>query len=190
MKNFFNKKVFIMKGMLMFFMMMIILPQGIFAQAPYCSVTGGTSSEPITIVQFSNLNLTFPTATGGGAYVDNTASVATTTAGTMYNLVVGGNSDGNYTNHFRVYIDWNNDNDLVDAGEGFYIGSITNSTGLPGSPTTSIMITVPAAQAAGNYRMRIVKTFATGTAIGDPCVIGSTYGQARDRKSTRLNSSH
>jgi hypothetical protein len=149
--------------------------------APYCAVTGGATVEPITIVEFADINETFPTPVGGPTHVDNLSIIGNVTPGETYTIVLGGNTGGNWTNSFRVYFDWNQDNDFTDDGEGFYVGTIVNSDGSPGSQTTSISIDVPADATEGTTRMRIVKRF-TGAdgSIGDPCVIGSSFGQARD----------
>src|SRR5690554_2173079 len=95
--------------------------------APYCGVTGGSTAEPITIIQFADIDETFPTATGGPALVDNLSIVGNVTPGDTYTIVLGGNTGGNWENSFRVYFDWNQDNDFTDANEGFFVGSITGS---------------------------------------------------------------
>src|SRR5690606_35156625 len=77
----------------------------------------------------------------------------------------------------EIYIDWNQNELLDDAGEVYDGGMITNSTGTDGQQAIST-ISVPADAVPGETRMRVKKKFLS--ANGDPCVTGSSFGQAED----------
>lgn len=81
-----------------------------------------------------------------------------------------------------IYIDWNNDLDFNDPGEWiasggyFYTGQLNT------------LFTVPVAQPAGNYRMRIVADeWSTGPNACYLVNIGGTYGEFEDYTVTVLN---
>lgn len=142
----------------------------------YCPVSYDNATEPITLVQFSNINnATSATVNGTPEQEDFTAIVGNVSKGQTYPLTVKGNTDGNFTTHINAYFDWNQDGDFDDAGEGFYVGSIVNSTGLD-AVQASLNILIPAAALDGTTRMRIIKKFNTQA---PPCnTLG--FGQAED----------
>ncbi len=92
-------------------------------------------------------------------------------------MILKGNTDGAFTNNFRVFIDWNQDGDFVDAGELYNAGTIFGSTGLDAVQASST-IAVPANATPGTTRMRVKKIFST-TNIDNPC-LGTGFGQFED----------
>lgn len=141
----------------------------------YCSPTFASGVEPITNVIFAGINNTTTNVTGGSS-LESFCDIGTVVQGTTHQISLKGNTDGNYTNHFRVYVDWNQDGDFLDAGESYYIGTIINSDG-----TDKILIgniTVPATATLGNTRMRVMKRYNADPT--DPCQTGTGFGQAED----------
>ena len=145
---------------------------------PYCSTITYTSAvEPITLVNFAGINNSSTNVVGGAAIENYISIVGNVNAGQTYTMTLKGNSDGNFTNNYRVFIDFNQDGDFADAGETFNAGSITNSTGLDAATAVS-NITIPLTANGGNTRMRVKKLFGT-TDIDNPC-IGGGFGQIED----------
>jgi len=154
-----------------------------FAQfpAPYCGpIAFTTNVEPITLVEFAGINnsSTATAAVASGAHEDYTAVFGSVVAGSSYSITLKGNTDGNYTNRFMVFADWNQDGDFADANEAYTITqTILNSTGVDAIFATQLL-TVPGSALAGNTRMRVKKIFGT-TNYTDPC-LGAGYGQVED----------
>lgn len=79
-----------------------------------------------------------------------------------------------YTYGTKIWVDWNNDLDFVDAGELMYTGLSGSST-----PTTlTASFAIPGTTPIGNYRMRIGGTD-ENTGPSTPCYTG-TYGSFED----------
>ncbi|MBL0911073.1 MAG: T9SS type A sorting domain-containing protein [Bacteroidia bacterium] len=149
--------------------------------APYCGTTYPDDVEPITSVVFAGINNTSSaTVNGSPELEDFTSQVATVVQGSPTNAItVKGNTAGSFTNYIRVYIDWNHNNSLTDAGESYDIGTIASSTGTDAVQVTG-NIAVPAGALLGNTRMRVTKRFSTyGPACND-LGDGDDYGQAED----------
>jgi GEVED domain/Putative metal-binding motif/Secretion system C-terminal sorting domain len=146
---------------------------------PYCSGMTFTSAvEPISSVNFAGINNQSPAALNGGPAHENFIAITgAVTAGSSYPMVLKGNTDGNFTNNFRVFIDWNQDGDFGDAGETYNAGTIFASTGLDAVQASST-IAVPANATAGTTRMRIKKLFGL-TNVDNPC-LGGGFGQFED----------
>ena len=95
-----------------------------------------------TLQDISNLGSGF-SATG---YGDFTALTVYQTAGNNVNFTV---VSGNGNIRYKIWVDWNNDNDFIDAGEEVFfdnVGDLVTNTGT---------FTIPGAQPNGNYRMRV-----------------------------------
>ena len=123
----------------------------------YCPVSVTNTVEPITLVDFAGINN--PTASSGTpGYQDFSAIAGNVTAGTSYTITLKGNTSGNNTCYFRVYIDWNGDGDFFDAGESIDVGTIINSNGTD-SKTVTKSIVVPTCDVAPSVRMRVFKNF-------------------------------
>src|SRR5690606_32679775 len=98
--------------------------------------------------------------------------------GNSYSIALEGNTAGNWQNRFVVFMDWNQNGVLNDAGEVYVITqTITGSTGTDGQQATGT-IQVPAGAMVGNTRMRVKKINSTDNFL-NPCS-GASYGQAED----------
>lgn len=134
--------------------------------------------EPITRVLFAGIDNTTPAATGGDPYEDFTAIVGEVEAGETYTFAAEGNTDGNFTNYFTAWIDWNQDGIFQNPTEMFEIGSVTNSNGTDGQQATND-IEVPFTALSGPTRMRVVKNY--NASPTDPCDTATYgYGQTED----------
>ena len=139
----------------------------------YCSATSSTV-EPITRVIFAGIdNVSSPTSTA--AYEDFTAIMGQVDAGETYSFAAEGNTGGGWTNHFTVWVDWNQNGEF-EPSEMYEIGSINGSTGTDGQQAVND-IEVPSDAATGDTRMRVRKNFSTP--YTDPCGSNS-YGQTED----------
>jgi len=147
---------------------------------PYCARTFTSAVEPITNVTLADINnTTGATVNGTPADEDFTAIVGNLHPGSTYAISMSGNSDGNFVNYYRLYVDWNHDGVFnEDASERYEVGSIVNSTGIDGKVVATTLV-VPQSALTGQTRMRAVKLYnAPGTACGpDP---SSSFGQAED----------
>lgn len=142
---------------------------------PYCPVTFTSGVEPITLVNFAGINNPSPaTIPGGLPLEDFTAIVGNVTAGVTYPITVNGNTDGPYTNYFRVFVDWDQ-NGLFDDGH-YDLGSIVGNNG--SGPVLESTIEVPISAQGGTTRMRVMKRFSAYSA--NACQVGSGFGQAED----------
>lgn len=166
--------------------------------APYCGPVLFGTLEPITSVQFAGISKTFPnTVVNAAQGVPPSGShkiyteVASVAQGGTYPIELKGNTDSTpggqqYKNNFTVFIDWNQNNVLDDAGE-VYFGtattaiSVTGSTGLDAISAIGNIV-VPATATLGNTRMRIRKqySFPNSTTFAIlPCDSGN-YGENHD----------
>ena len=150
-------------------MLLLILQSILFAQ--YCTPSFPSGTEPICRVQFNTIDNSSSCTPSGASYENYTTISTSLTSGNTYPITIWGNTNGNFTNHINVYIDWNNNGVLNDAGENYYLGSIINCANC--SATGNIV--VPAG-VSGPIRMRIVKKYNTQ---GDPCN-SAGFGQAED----------
>ena len=119
--------------------------------SPYCASNAFDPSRFInnftTTLGISNINNSSGYSATG--YANNTAQsvVALPNSSINFTATFTGGTFG-----FNIWVDWNNDNDFLDAGEKVYgSGSyVANSTGA---------ITIPNGTLPGNYRMRIRATW-------------------------------
>jgi len=148
--------------------------------APYCGpLKFSTTVEPITKVTFGGIDNASSAATSGGiAHEDYTSIVGNVTQGGTYEVSLEGNTNGNWTNRFAVFIDWNQNGILNDSGEVYEITQLlVNSTGADGKKSVQNLV-VPVGATLGNTRMRVKKIFGT-TDYLNPC-LGASFGQAED----------
>lgn len=148
--------------------------------APYCGpLVFATGREPITLVNFAGINnVTSPVTAGATGHENFTSIVGNVSQGGTYPIILKGNTDGNFTNRFAVFIDWNQNGILDDNGETYLITqTIINSTGTDAIQATQ-NLAVPTGATLGNTRMRVKKIFGT-TNFNNPC-LGAGYGQAED----------
>ena len=151
--------------------------------APYCSPNRyAQAAEPITSVNFAGINQTSPNALATAITHENYTSVTgQVTTGTSYPITLKGNTDGANINRFIVFIDWDQNEVLNDAGEVYFSGTtdmnIVSSTGVDAVEAVGSIL-VPATALSGTTRMRIKKIFGT-TNFTNPC-LGADYGQTED----------
>lgn len=146
----------------------------------YCNVTVDWNVEPITLVNFADLNnATSATIDGTPAYENFTSITATVQKGQTYPVTVKGNTAGEFEHDVRVFIDWNQDNAFNMETE-YYTASLLPSTG-EDTVEVSINITVPDNALLGNTRMRITKDMWNVYEEGefDACT-NAYYGQIED----------
>ncbi|SDZ96617.1 Concanavalin A-like lectin/glucanases superfamily protein [Flavobacterium gillisiae] len=144
----------------------------------YCSPSFTGRVEPITNVTFAGINNTTSTVVGGSTPANESfCGVANLVQGSSTNAIsVRGNTAGNFTNYFRVYIDWDQNGVFGNnTNETYYLGTITNSGG--NTITLISNISVPTTALTGNTRMRVLKNF--GVDPTSPCGTYS-YGQSED----------
>ena len=135
----------------------------------YCASNGNNNNmEWIDNVQLGSISRTSNKETGG--YI-NTGLSTNLVRGTSNTITYSaGFSSTVYKENWRVYIDYNNDGDFVDAGETVVSASRTGA----GNFTNSF--TVPAGSSLGARRMRVKMSYST---ISSPC--GSfSYGEVED----------
>jgi hypothetical protein len=152
----------------------LVLSTGAGAQT-YCGVSFPNGLNPITEVQFGTLNNS-SSASSSIAHEDFTGTSTTVYSGTEITMVVKGNTGGNFTDTVMAYFDWNQNGVFTDAGESFFVGTITNSAGVNLTEAAIKNITIGNGVDLGAVRMRVVKKRG---AAGSSCN-NSGYGQAED----------
>ncbi len=148
--------------------------------APYCGPLDFSSDvEPITLVDIADIhNVTDATVSGSPAHEDFTAIIGQVEQDGSYQITLEGNTNGDYENGLAVFIDWNQNDVLNDAGEVYEIADLLdNSTGADGQQVTGTIV-VPTDALLGETRMRVKKVYLSPDL--DPCVSGSNFGQAED----------
>lgn len=152
------------------------------AIAPYCENTYTSSVEPITLVKINDIeNASDATVGANPPHEDFTAVLGTLRPGSKYAVTMKSNTDGaSFSHGHALYVDWNQDGDFDDADEGYWIGTITGSTGVDAKSVTAV-ITVPAGATLGDTRMRAMTAY-NATALSGllPCRTGTGYGQSED----------
>lgn len=146
-----------------------------------CAVEYSNNVEPITNVTFASINNTTSADVNGTPDVQDFSGLtpALVYKEQSYPISLQGNTDGDYENFFKVFIDFNQNGNLNDAGESFEIGSIENSNGSDGQLAAG-SITIPAAALTGVTFMRVFKLYADypETPCGTDFEFG--YGQVED----------
>jgi hypothetical protein len=133
----------------------------------YCASKGTTTYEYIKTVVLGTIN---HTSTNDGGYSNLTSLSTNLAAGTAYTIkLTPGFTSSSYTEHFTVYIDYNQDGTLNGTGETVATG--TTST------TLSKSFTVPTTAKSGPTRMRIQMEY--GATSSNPCAT-LTYGDVQD----------
>lgn len=171
-----------MKTIISLFALFLIPLSGIAQE--YCEVSYANDIEPITLVSFAGINnATNPAINGtpGHEFFDEDSTLfGHLDEEETYTIILQGNTNGNHTNTFSVFIDWNGNGDFTDPGENYPAGFVINSNGTDGQQSVT-EITAPVGS-SGMKRMRIIKhRTSTGTPEWpeDPCG-GYEYGQAED----------
>ena len=139
------------------------------AHAQYCAAGATTCDEFISNVVVGSIS----NATGCGlvgGYSDYTAQSTNMTIGVGYGITVTNGNTAYATDEAGIWVDWNQDNDFLDANETIAV------TGSPGVGPYTATITPPGGALAGNTRMRIRITYATA-----PTTCGThSYGEVED----------
>ena len=169
------------------FLLLMLVSYSGFAQfpLPYCGpITFTNAVEPITLVNFAGINNSSSNLVGVAnettiiAHEDYTTVTGTVRAGSTYTITLKGNTNGDYTNRFMVYADWNKDDDFADANEAYTITqTVTGSTGIDAIQATQSLL-VPPSASVGTTRMRVKKINDTRNYV-DPC-LEAGYGQFED----------
>ncbi len=117
----------------------------------YCPSTyTNPGSEFISNVTFAGIDNDSGDATTNG-YEDFTAISGNVVANSSYTFEVTIDTQGNFTDHCNVYIDWNQ-NLVFESSELYDLGDVTNTSA--GVLNTSI--SVPSDAINGNTRMRVL----------------------------------
>ncbi|MCX7696577.1 MAG: GEVED domain-containing protein, partial [Bacteroidales bacterium] len=127
----------------------------IIIKAQYCTPNFSGVVEPICRVVFHTIDQNSSCSVGGSAYEDFTNVNTYIVAGQSYEIMVFGNTNGNFTDSITVYFDWNNNGVLNDPGERYALGRILNCNSCPVLGN----ITVPSSCSTGPKRMRVMKKY-------------------------------
>lgn len=112
--------------------------------------------RPITRVIFSNIDNS-SSATSTEALEDFTDIEGEVSRRSTYEIRLEGNTNGNNTSYFSVWIDWDQNGEFTDEGEFFEIGALTNSTGTDGKQVVGEIEILRTAR-LGETTMRIIKS--------------------------------
>lgn len=149
----------------------------------YCtpSINYTSNAQPITNVEFSNINNP-SSITSTVGYEDYTNLVADVVKGETYPIKIHGKAQWNFNaNTYTVFIDWNHNNILDDAGEVYSVGYLFGDT--TASQELLYNITIPEDALVGATRMRVLKVnSASSTVLFWPSgACGAyNYGQIED----------
>lgn len=130
---------------------------------------------PITNVKFAGINNTTdtPSILSQEYFLTQQAQLK---RGQTYNLTLEGNTGGNHTDYYSLFVDWNKNDMLDNEGEIYELGTITNSTGTDGTQLVYQFV-VTDDTPLGDTRMRIIKNRENYTT--NPCG-DHEFGQAED----------
>ncbi|WP_051285301.1 T9SS type A sorting domain-containing protein [Aequorivita capsosiphonis] len=147
--------------------------------APYCGPLVFGTVEPITLVEVAGIsNASSAVINQSPSHENFVDVVGEMEQGSTYSIALEGNTSGPYTNAFVVFIDWNQNDVLDDAGEVYVIAEeLFDSTGNDGQQVIDA-IQVPADAVLGTTRMRVKKTYEEP--FLNPCDSGSSWGQTED----------
>ena len=137
----------------------------------YCTSQGTSQAyEYINLVQLGNINRS---SGADGGYYNGTATSTSVAAGSSQTISYRTGFTGTgYAEYFRIYADWNQDGDFLDAGENLV--SSTNTAVV--TATRSAAFTVPTTARNGATRLRIVMSDNSAT---NSCGTYS-YGETED----------
>ncbi len=156
------------------------------AAASYCGplVYGGI--EAISNVTFAGINNSSAVNTSV-SHEFFTEQKALVQRGQSYSIQLNGDTGGNYTSFYIVFIDWNQNGVLNDPGEVYFDdGSLfqINANGTTSTPAIGT-IAVPENAKFGDTRIRVKKEYSggvppVGSKFYNPCETGEDFGQAED----------
>ena len=140
----------------------------------YCYSYGSAFGDWIARVSFAEISQVSSYDYG---YVNRTAVRGTVTAGSSYPLsLIGGfdsDSQGS-TYHWKVWIDYNRDNDFDDAGEQVFAQSFSRSASVGGIGGN---IAIPSTATPGITRMRVAMSLEPSDG---PCTANANYREVED----------
>ena len=137
----------------------------------YCTSKGTSQAyEYVKLVQLGNINRT---SGADGGYYNGTATSTSVAAGSSQTISYQTGFVGTaYAEYFRIYADWNQDGDFLDAGENLV--SSTNTAAV--TTVRSASFTVPTTAKNGPTRLRLVMSDNSAT---NSCGTYS-YGETED----------
>lgn len=141
----------------------------------YCESVGNLSYDTgVTRVQFNTIDNASVTENKQDGYEDFTSISTLVQRGDSYDLTVNVDTDGAYTIHAKVWIDWNQ-NCTFDSNEEYDLGTAFNTA--DGATNASpFSVTVPTDAVFGNTRMRVSARYNS-----DPTACATNYdGQIED----------
>lgn len=133
----------------------------------YCASKGNVSFEYINRVALRTINNTSGNNNGYGNFTNLSTTLTTGTANTI--SLYPGFLSATYVEYWTVFIDYNKDGDLADAGETVTTGS--------GNGTVTTTFTVPSTAKNGATRMRIQMKYGS-PASTNPCA--TLVGEVED----------
>lgn len=136
----------------------------------YCTPTGtSVDGTGLTNVTFASINNTTGSEAATNYYGNYSGLTANIAQGATVPISLT-YSTGIYNYFVKIWIDWNNDGDFIDAGEEVYSGETVN----PPSPSVlNVSFNVPPGAALGPKRMRI-------GGIDDPIYTGGALTSCRN----------
>ncbi len=140
----------------------------------YCSANGGaTTDEHIGRVQLGTIDNVSTTNSSGYSDFTNISTNLTKGLTNTITLTSVMTSTTQYPEQFKVWIDYNQDNDFEDQGELVVDQNVT------GDATTSKDFTVPQNAANGSTRMRVRMNGLDTGGVNSPCGSG-VFGEVED----------
>jgi len=125
-------------------------------------------TEPITYVNFAGIDNRSSASTSAPEHEYFLELEGTVDKNQEYEIILEGNTNGNWTSSFAVFIDWNQNNSFDDLGERYEIGTITHSNGEDGQQATATIL-VPPYAVSGTTRMRVMKMYSSNSYPEDSC---------------------
>ncbi|MGI4870019.1 MAG: GEVED domain-containing protein [Janthinobacterium lividum] len=123
----------------------------------YCASKG--NSVAYEYIDYVKLGSIARTSGADGGYYDGTALTTSVAAGSSQTISFSaGFVSSAYAEYFKVYADWNQDGDFLDAGETLVSAASSTSTA-----TRTGTFTVPTTAKTGKTRLRIVMSDASAT---------------------------
>ena len=137
----------------------------------YCTSKGSTQAyEYVKLVQLGSINRS---SGADGGYYNGSATSTSVAAGSSQTISYQtGFTGSGYAEYFRIYADWNQDGDFLDAGENLV--SSTNTAVV--TTVRSATFTVPTTAKNGTTRLRLVMSDNSAT---NSCGTYS-YGETED----------
>lgn len=159
-------------------LLLVLSASSTIAFAQYCTPTFSTGcAVGDQIINFSTSGGTTNITNNNsgcstGSYSYTTGQAVTQIQGLDVTLSMQGGPS--WSQGFKVWIDWNDNQSFADAGELIYTS--------PGSGVTpyTTTVTVPFSATAGTKRMRVLCNFAGVPTTMDGCPVNQTYGECED----------